>query len=276
MNRKEMKEAARIAAKEAGGETKKVTIICLIGVVLCQVLRVVLAQLFSNMGGDSTALSQSITAGARNYVLSYGSSIVLQAVFILLIAGYTAVALDLRQKNPVGMGTLLAGFRMIWRVILMYVLMTVFTTLWSYVFAFPFSAVLSFFVDVENPMESMAAMMPYIMAYVAIVMFLVSYRYRTAWFVLMDQPNLTPNQALKLATLINRGHRFRIFLLDLSFVPTFLLCILTCGALLVWKLPEIVTAYAMAYDRMLRQYAEKQKAFQEMHQRLLNQNNPDM
>lgn len=274
MNRKEMKEAARNAVKEAGGETRKVTIVFLIGVVLCQVLRVLLAELFSGMGGDSAALSQSVASGARNYVLSYGSSIVLQAVFILLIAGYTAVALELRQKNPVGMGTLLAGFRMVVRVLLMYLLMTLSITLWSCVLSWPFSMVLTPFVDLDNPMESMSAMMPYIMAYVAIVMFLVSYRYRTAYFVLMDQPNLTLNQALKLSTLITRGHRFRIFLLDLSFVPTFLLCILTCGVLLVWKLPEIITTYAMAYDRLLRNYAQKQKQFQEMHQRLLNQNNP--
>ena len=269
-----MKEAARTAVAESGGETKKVTIVFLIGVVLCQVLRVLLAEMFSGMGSESTALSQSVAAGARNFVISYGSSLALQAVFILLIAGYSAVALELRQKNPVGTGTLLAGFRMVVRVLLMYVLVTLFTALWSYAFALPFSTVLTFFVDVENPMESLTAMMPYIMAYVAVVMFLVSYRYRTAYFVLMDQPNLTPNQALKLSTLITRGHRFRIFLLDLSFVPTFLLCILTCGVLFVWKLPEITTAYAMAYDRMLRQYAEKQKAFQELHQRLLNQNNP--
>lgn len=270
-----MKEAARNAVAESGGETKKVTIVFLIGVVLCQVLRVLFAEVLSGMGGDSTALSQSVAAGARNFVISYGSSLVLQAVYILLIAGYSAVALELRQKNPVGMGTLLAGFRMVVRVLVMYLLVTMFTTLWSYAFALPFSAVLSFFVDVEHPMESLEAMMPFIIAYVAIVMFLVSYRYRTAYFILMDQPNLTPNQALKLATLITRGHRFRIFLLDLSFIPTILLSILTCGVLFVWKLPEIITAYAMAYDRMLRQYAEKQKAFQEMHQRLLDQNNPE-
>ena len=269
-----MKEAARNAVKEAGGETRKVTIVFLIGVVLCQVLRVLLAELFSGMGGDSTALSQSVASGARNFVISYGSSLVLQAMYILLIAGYTAVALELRQKNSVGIGTLLAGFRMVVRVLVMYLLMTLFTTLWSYVFALPFSTVMTLIVDLDNPMESMSAMMPYIMAYVAIVMFLVSYRYRTAYFVLMDQPNLTPNQALKLSTLITRGHRFRIFLLDLSFLPVILLSILTCGVLLVWKLPEIITTYAMAYDRLLRNYAEKQKQFQEMHQRLLNQNNP--
>lgn len=274
MNRKELKSAAREAVAGSGGETKKVTLIFLIGAVLCQVLKVLVAELLSNAGGEGLALSQSLSSGARNYVISYGSSLVLQAVFVLLIAGYTATALELRQKNPVGLGTLLAGFRMVWRVLLLYVLMMLFISLWTYAFSLPLSSVLVMLLDPEDPMADFDKVMLVIAIYVAIAMFLLSYRYRMAFFVLMDQPGLPPRQALRLASQINRGYRMQLFLLDLSFVPQILLCILTCGVLLVWKLPEIITTYALAYDQLLRQYARRQQQFQEMHQRVLNQNNP--
>lgn len=57
-----------------------------------------------------------------------------------------------------------------------------------------------------------------------LVMWIVSYRYRMIWFLLMDHPDASPWQLLRTSSAMTQGHRWELFLLDLSFLPWFLLC----------------------------------------------------
>ena len=97
----------------------------------------------------------------------------------------------------------------------------------------------------------------------ALLMLILSYRYRMAYFLLMDDTSLTARQALGRARAINQVHRVELFLLDLSFLPWMLLGLLTCGILLIWKLPYMLSTYARTYQYMLDDYRRRQDNLQD-------------
>ena len=63
---------------------------------------------------------------------------------------------------------------------------------------------------------------------------------------------------------INTPRRGELVLMDLSFVPWALLCTLTCGVLLIWKLPYMVCTYAHAYRYMLEDYGVRQQRMEQL------------
>lgn len=271
MNRKNLKAQAREALSDTGREPKIVTLIFLLGVAITIGLRIFLVELVGNMDTGGKYLSDTLTGASKSLVMSYGVAIAFQLLLVLLCAGYTAVALELKNKNPVGVGTLQAGFRMPGKVILTYVLMMLFTSFWAYGFSMPVCYLLIIGVTMGTQVLTEAMVMNILVVYVGIVMFFASYRYRMAFFMLMDNPDLTARQAIRQAGAVNKGHRKQLFLLDLSFVPWILLCILTCGVLLIWKLPYIVTTYAGAYDALMTDYAQRQIRMKEMQEKMFQE-----
>ena len=87
----------------------------------------------------------------------------------------------------------------------------------------------------------------------------ISYRYRMVYFLLLDQPETPVRVLASKAAAMNRPHRISLFLLDLSFAPWVLLCLLTCGILFVWKLPYMAATYAHAYAFMEKDYEARQQ-----------------
>ena len=82
--------------------------------------------------------------------------------------------------------------------------------------------------------------------------------------VLLDGPEKSVRQIISEAKAINQTHRWQLFVLDLSFLPWLLLCSLTCGVLLIWKLPYLAATYAHAYRHMLDDYAIRQRRMEEL------------
>lgn len=268
MNRKEIKGQAQACLKETGREPKKVTLIFLLCAAAIIILRLVLTELAANMDTGGNYISDSLIGASKSLVLTYGVALVFQLLLVLLCAGYTAVALELWHRNPVGPGSLLAGFRLSWRVIGLYVIMMLFVSVWAYAFSMPLSYLLVMDAYLEEPLLSEEAVMLVLVIYVGVVMFLTTYRYRTAFFMMMDNPGLSPRQALRQATAVNKGHRKALFLMDLSYVPWILLSVLTCGILLIWKLPYIISGYAGAYEYMMSDYAQRQSRLLQMQEQM--------
>lgn len=271
LNRKQLKAMAREDLKNSGNGPKKVTLIFLVCFVVLNVLRFVLTELVGKMDMGGNYLSNAISAEAKTMALTYVVSFAMQLVIMLLCVGYTAAALEMKNRNPVGHGSLLAGFRLAGRAIMTYVLLDLLLGLLASVCSLPLSYILSMVLMVDETVISEDLMMAIMVIYVGVVMFLLSYRYRTAFFGLMDNPGLNARQALKQASNITRGHRVQLFLLDLSFLPWILLSVLTCGVLFVWKLPYIMTTYAHAYDYLLRDYKQRQAHFQQLREKMMRE-----
>lgn len=268
MDRRALKDAARQDVDAAAYSPRRVTLIFLLVVAALAALEIAVNLWVEGLGSGGTHLSDTVSAGGRNYLTVLLLSLFCQAIFTLLTAGYTAFALKLRSREEFSLQILWSGFYRAVPVLLLYLLKSVLLALWVSVLSIPVSYVLSAMLLSGTLTEQTLYLV--MLGSMLFLMFLMSYRYRMAFFMLMDDPALSPRQALNQAKAINKIHRFRLFLLDVSFLPWIILSILSCGILLIWKLPYMIATYAHAYHFMLEDYARRQENlrafFEQMHQ----------
>ncbi|MHA7966899.1 DUF975 family protein [Paenibacillus sp. CAU 1782] len=81
-----------------------------------------------------------------------------------------------------------------------------------------------------------------------------SYAYSMVPFILADNPNIGYRRAVELSNEMTRGHKFRMFVLSLSFIGWILLGILAFGIGVLFVLPYINATNAQLY-LVLRQNA---------------------
>ncbi len=66
---------------------------------------------------------------------------------------------------------------------------------------------------------------------------IVSLMFSQAFFLLQDFPQYSAKELLKMSCQIMKGHKGRLFYIQLSFVPLFLLGILSCCIAFLWIIP---------------------------------------
>ena len=77
------------------------------------------------------------------------------------------------------------------------------------------------------------------------------YSYRMVPYILADEPDLTPNEAITRSREMMDGNKWQAFLLDLSFIGWILLGILTLGLVLVfWTAPYMQSSNAALYLKL--------------------------
>lgn len=72
--------------------------------------------------------------------------------------------------------------------------------------------------------------------------------YSMSYYIIADNPDMTPTEARKASIELMRGNKGRLFCLYLSFIGWLLLCVLTCGILTFWISPYIQAAEAAFYE----------------------------
>ena len=77
---------------------------------------------------------------------------------------------------------------------------------------------------------------------------ILSYAYRMVPYLLQDYPELTPREALKISREMMRGNKWRLFVLDLSFIGWILLSIITLCIGMLLVTPYMQTASAFFYE----------------------------
>ena len=73
------------------------------------------------------------------------------------------------------------------------------------------------------------------------------YRYRFAYYILMDHPEITAKDALSYSADLTKGYKWDLFVLDLSFLGWAMLTSLTFGILGLWITPYQMSVEAEAY-----------------------------
>lgn len=81
-----------------------------------------------------------------------------------------------------------------------------------------------------------------------------SYAYAMTPYILVDYPELSPNEARLKSIEMMRGHKWKFFGLQLSFIGWFLLCILSLGIGLIWFIPYTNTSYAAFYLNLKEEF----------------------
>jgi uncharacterized membrane protein len=80
-----------------------------------------------------------------------------------------------------------------------------------------------------------------------------SYAYSQVGFILADDPTLTYKEALSKSEDMMRGHKLRLFSLQLSFIGWFILGLLTFGIVLIFLTPYYEMTRATFYEDLIKQ-----------------------
>lgn len=110
----------------------------------------------------------------------------IQAVTVLIGAGFSLYCLRISRGIQSGIGTLLDGFGMIGKILWLFVLQSVFIVLWSLLFFIPG--------------------------------IIAAYRYRQALYLLLDHPDWSPMECIRTSKQMMHGRKMELFILDLSFI----------------------------------------------------------
>lgn len=77
---------------------------------------------------------------------------------------------------------------------------------------------------------------------------ILSYAYAMVPYLLRDYPELGAREALRMSRELMKGHKWDLFVLQLTFLGWILLAILTCGIGLLWLRPYMYTAQGYFYQ----------------------------
>ena len=72
--------------------------------------------------------------------------------------------------------------------------------------------------------------------------------YSMNWFILAKHREVGIIEAMNISKKITKGHLWELFVLDLSFLGWYLLCMLTCGILLFWYVPYYTMTQYNAFN----------------------------
>lgn len=84
-----------------------------------------------------------------------------------------------------------------------------------------------------------------------------SFAYMLTPFILVDNPELSANEAINLSKKMMKGHKFDLFFLELSFIGWILLGVLTLGIGYFWLVPYIYTTVAAFYQDVKSEYESR-------------------
>lgn len=132
-------------------------------------------------------------------------SIVISLVSAILGTGYILYTMNVRKGLETPYATLFDGFLFAGKVILLQIVMGIFVFLWSMLFIIPG--------------------------------IIAGYRYRFALYNLCENPKIGVMEAIDMSKAQTRGHKWELFVLDLSFLGWIILCSLTLGILNIWIMP---------------------------------------
>ena len=79
------------------------------------------------------------------------------------------------------------------------------------------------------------------------------------WFILEDEPELSPNKAIELSMAMMKGHKFDLFYLYLSFIGWGILSLFTLGIGLLWLTPYMYTSVAAFYQDVKADFMAKRE-----------------
>lgn len=76
------------------------------------------------------------------------------------------------------------------------------------------------------------------------------YAYAMTPYIMHEHPELSPNECIDRSKAMMKGYKWKLFLLDLSFIGWLLLCILTLGILTLWIQPWMECSRIRFYEEL--------------------------
>lgn len=172
-------------------------------------------------------LSTLINPAAETFsFFGFFVSILFLLYSIIINFGYNLWSLwTYRKLNP-GLGSLLQGFSVSGRVILMEIIITLWVAIWVFVLATIITIVIVLIPSVPVIVLSILAL------YAAI--FVIQLRYSMAPYLLADRPDDGAGAAVRRSVEMMRGRKWQLFKLQFSFIGWYLIEFLLAGAVIVF------------------------------------------
>ena len=84
-----------------------------------------------------------------------------------------------------------------------------------------------------------------------------SYKWKFSTYILAEHPEMSFSDAMRASDKMTKGHKWELFVLDLSFIGWYLLLILTIGLVNIYLMPYLNTTVALYYENFkIRAYQE--------------------
>ena len=136
-----------------------------------------------------------------------------------LTVGFSLIAINIVRKNNPRIENLFAALNDFVRTFVLWIINTIFIALWALLFIIP----------------GIIKALSYSMSY----------------YILIDNPDISANDARKQSMVLMDGNKWRLFCLNFSFIGWILLSALTFGILLFWVLPYMEVARAEFYQSLI-------------------------
>ncbi len=164
--------------------------------------------------------------------LGWAAQFILLACFCL---GNACLFLAVVSGRDADTDTFFSAFDNILRTMVLYFLILLFISLWSLLLVFPG--------------------------------IIAAYRYRMAFYILAESPELSPLDAIRISKNMTSGKKWSIFIFDLSFAGWFILSAITGGIAGIYAFPYYSTSMAALYRELKVEYVDRRTS------QLNNENN---
>ena len=239
INRPKMKREARLSMRNHKPSVYLVTLLLLVLLWVLNILSVKLlypgeslteiAQNFVTSSEAQTILPEGemdIQEFVRNYMQmrdaampasSFGRllDVAIDIMELMLNVGFCFFCLNVARGAAAGPGNLLDAFGIFFKVLWLTILTTIFEFLWSLLLIFP--------------------------AWIAY------YRYSFAFLILVDDPDKSAMQCIRESKELTRGHKWELFVLDLSFLGWIILSMIPFVGIFTMPYMEITKANFYRY-----------------------------
>lgn len=165
-----------------------------------------------------------VPMGVLNVLVTDGVGSFWALLLLPLIWGYYIMWLSVARGGTVDYGMLFDGFKDYKRIFITMLLVGIYEFLWSLLLLIP-----------------------------GIVK---SYSYSMTYYILADEPEMKYDAAIEKSMRLMKGHKFDLFMLDLSFIGWAILCLLTLGIGVIFLAPYVETAHAKFYEDLIAENAE--------------------
>ena len=177
---------------------------------------------------DNLSSSLEIPAGVINilgtFLITFGIIVILTCIVLCCIGsivevGYSQFNIDIIDAKEPKIKTLFSFFKHWGVAIVSALLRTLYVILWTLLFIIPG--------------------------------IIAAYSYSMTPYILAENPEMSANDAISRSKELMKGHKWKLFCLELSFIGWNILCILTLGILVLWVEPYKHAAKAAFYRSLV-------------------------
>lgn len=247
INRKKLKSEARTILREAKPSPVLVTLAFLGIVAVLQILSMA-------MNGDFAAMEQTaanilagdMTAAQSEGAMGFGRllTVAIELMAAVLSVGYMLYSLRIARHTQASVGDIFDAFGLFVRAILAAYLPRFLVMAWAMIYAL----VAGIFAGALQSVWVLVFCLPLL-----IPAYMAAYAYRQTIYIVLDCPQLTVMQSIALSKKAMEGHKWELFVLDLSFLGWNILCVVPFVGL--WVRPYKEITYARYYEQVMTDLA---------------------